>query len=323
MPKVSVIIPVFGVERYISRCAVSLFEQTLDDIEYIFIDDCSTDNSVNVLKETLEKYPQRTDQVRIVRMQYNIGQAGVRKFGISIATGEYIAFCDSDDWISLEMYQSMYEYASQGDYDMVVCDFVTSGDGTETIHKGVNSSTDRLPFLRDMMAQKCSWSLCNKLIRRNLFHRAIEHFPVSNQGEDMAMVIQLAYGCNKIGYLDSAYYFYYQNPSSITKIITLQSYKNRYIQFQNNLSIVSTFLASKEEFKQLRADLTALQFFGNSKLWPLIKENESYYTLWNRTATGLLWKVIVSRKIRMGNKIKFLLTCLRLFPQQKDFNNAK
>lgn len=314
MPKVSVIVPVFGVEDYISRCAVSLFEQTLDDIEYIFIDDCSLDNSVEVLKEALEKYPQRTEQVRIVRMQYNTGQAGVRKFGVSIATGEYIAFCDSDDWVSLEMYQSMYDYACKGDYDIVVCDFVSSGGGTEDIHKGVLSSTDRLPFLRDMMAQKCSWSLCNKLIKRDLFHRAIEYFPVSNQGEDMAMVIQLAYGCNKIGYIDSAYYYYYQNPSSITKKVTLQSYKNRYIQFQNNLTIVSTFLASKEDFKELRQELTALQFFGNSKLWPLLKEKKSYYALWSRSASGLLWKVIMCSHIRIGNKIKYLLTCLRLYP---------
>lgn len=323
MPKVSVIIPVFGVEHYISRSAASLFEQTLDDIEYIFIDDCSTDNSVEVLNETLEKYPQRTEQVRIVKMQYNTGQAGVRKYGIFLATGEYIAFCDSDDWVSLDMYQSMYEYASQGDYDMVVCDFVTSGDGVETVHKGVLSSTDRLAFLKDMMAQKCSWSLCNKLIKRDLFHQAIEHFPVSNQGEDMAMVMQLTYGCNKIGHIDSTYYYYYQNPSSITKKVTFQSYKNRYIQFQNNLTIVSTFLASKEEFKQLRTGLTALQFFGNSKLWPLIKENRSYYTLWNRIASGMLWKVIVCRNIRMGNKIRYLLTCLRLFPKMNDLPNDK
>jgi glycosyltransferase involved in cell wall biosynthesis len=317
MPKVSVIIPVFGVERFISRCAVSLFEQTLDDIEYIFIDDCSTDNSLQVLLEILEKYPHRVEQTRIVKMQYNTGQAGVRRYGVSIASGEYLAFCDSDDWVSLEMYRSMYDYASQGDYDMVVCDFVSSGDGKEKVHKGAISSTDRIQFLKGMLTYKNSWSLCNKLVRRELFYQAIEFFPVSNQGEDMSMVIQLTYGCKRIGYINSAYYFYFQNPESITKKVTFQSYKNRYVQFHNNLTTVCTFLVSKGEYKQLRSATNALRFFGNIKLWPLIKEDKSYYLLWDVEASYLFWKIIFSRHITTRNKGKYLLTCLRVYPKKK------
>ena len=79
MPKVSVIIPVYGVEKYISRCARSLFEQTLDDIEYIFVDDCTKDNSIGVLQEVLEQYPQRREQTRIVKLLVNSGQAGRSK----------------------------------------------------------------------------------------------------------------------------------------------------------------------------------------------------------------------------------------------------
>ena len=81
MPKVSVIIPVYGVEKYIERCARSLFEQTLDDIEYLFIDDCTPDKSVDILKHVLEEYPQRKSQVVIHRMEKNSGQAAVRKWG--------------------------------------------------------------------------------------------------------------------------------------------------------------------------------------------------------------------------------------------------
>ena len=81
MPKVSVIIPVYGVEKYIERCARSLFEQTLDDIEYLFIDDCTPDRSIEVLKSILEEYPNRKEQVIIHRMEQNSGQAAVRKWG--------------------------------------------------------------------------------------------------------------------------------------------------------------------------------------------------------------------------------------------------
>ena len=79
MPKISVIIPVYKVEQFIERCAISLFEQTLDDIEYLFIDDCSPDNSVEIIKNVLMRYETRKDSVRIISMQKNCGQAAVRK----------------------------------------------------------------------------------------------------------------------------------------------------------------------------------------------------------------------------------------------------
>ena len=81
MPKVSVIVPVYGVEKYMERCARSLFEQTLDDIEYLFIDDCTPDRSIEILQQVLEEYPHRKPQVTIHRMEQNSGQAAVRKWG--------------------------------------------------------------------------------------------------------------------------------------------------------------------------------------------------------------------------------------------------
>ena len=79
MPKVSVIVPVFGVEKYIERCARSLFEQTLDDMEFIFVDDCTPDCSIEILKDVLSSYPQRQVQTRIYRMPCNSGLHNVRK----------------------------------------------------------------------------------------------------------------------------------------------------------------------------------------------------------------------------------------------------
>ena len=107
MPKVSVIIPVYGVEKYIERCARSLFEQTLDDIEYLFIDDCTPDRSVEILKQVLDEYPHRKNQVIIHRMEKNSGQAAVRKWGMLNVAGEYVIHCDSDDWVDIYMYEAM------------------------------------------------------------------------------------------------------------------------------------------------------------------------------------------------------------------------
>lgn len=118
-PKVSVIIPIYNVEKYIDRCARSLFEQTLEDIEYIFIDDCTPDKSVDILESVLKEYPHRIPQTQIIRLPKNIGAANVRKKGILLATGEYVIQCDSDDWVEKDMYELMYNKALSEDLDMI------------------------------------------------------------------------------------------------------------------------------------------------------------------------------------------------------------
>ena len=123
MPKVSVIIPIYSVEKYIEKCAHSLFKQTLDDIEYIFIDDCTPDHSIEIIKDVLEQYPHRKKQTRIVRMPMNSGIGAVRKHGIQLATGDYIIHCDSDDWVDVTMYENMYKKALEENLDIVFCDY--------------------------------------------------------------------------------------------------------------------------------------------------------------------------------------------------------
>lgn len=128
MPKVSVIIPVYRTEKYIERCVRSLFNQTLDEIEYLFIDDCSPDNSIKILNNVLEDYPHRKEQVIIHRMSRNSGQAIVRNWGMQNATGEYVIHCDSDDWVDADMYRAMYDKAVEEHSDVVICDYaITNG----------------------------------------------------------------------------------------------------------------------------------------------------------------------------------------------------
>jgi glycosyltransferase involved in cell wall biosynthesis len=123
IPKISIIIPVFRVEKYIERCVRSLFEQTLDDIEYIFINDCTPDNSMMILSNLIEQYPYRKSQVKIIHHTINKGVSAARNAGLKTATGEYIIHCDSDDWVEKDMYESLYDKAIAEDADMVGCDF--------------------------------------------------------------------------------------------------------------------------------------------------------------------------------------------------------
>lgn len=98
--KVSIIVPVYGVERYIANCCRSLFSQSYEDIEYIFVNDCTKDDSIEVIKDTLDCFPKRRQQVRIIDNERNMGSGATRQRGIDEATGDYMMFVDSDDMLA-------------------------------------------------------------------------------------------------------------------------------------------------------------------------------------------------------------------------------
>ena len=122
-PLISVVIPVYNAEKFIEKCVRSLFEQTFDQVEYIFVDDCSTDNSIAILQSLIDKCQNRADNVIIINNKVNQGVAVARNIGLSNAKGKYIIFCDSDDWIDPQMLQKMYSIALGTDADVVMCDF--------------------------------------------------------------------------------------------------------------------------------------------------------------------------------------------------------
>ena len=119
MVKVSVIVPVYNVEKYIRKCMESLVNQTLKEIEIIVVNDGTKDNSMNIVKEFKEKYP---DKIVCLEKE-NGGLSDARNFAIPFAKGEYIAFLDSDDYVEKNMYEDMYELAKKENSDMVECDF--------------------------------------------------------------------------------------------------------------------------------------------------------------------------------------------------------
>ena len=101
--KVSILVPIYNVEKFFSRCLESLFNQTYQNIEYVFVNDCTPDNSMVVLHNFMEKYPSRAKLVRIIENTNNCGIAIVRNTLIKNATGDYVLFVDSDDWIEEDM----------------------------------------------------------------------------------------------------------------------------------------------------------------------------------------------------------------------------
>ena len=276
MPKVSVIIPVYGVEKYIERCARSLFEQTLDDIEYLFVDDCTPDKSIEILMKVLDKYPERSGQVVIHRMEQNSGQAIVRKWGMQNAKGEYVIHCDSDDWIDIDMYKSMYEKGKEENADIVVCDYKI----TDGLHSQTKKGLYRIEnCLSDMMYSKISWSLWNKLVKRIVYKDNIK-YSENNVGEDMALVLQMMRRANRISYIQEGYYHYFYNPISTMNRHDKKNQLDKYNQMYANIKIIENDFKDKDFGFDVNRRLNAMKFYCQILLIPIL--NKEMISLWKK-----------------------------------------
>ena len=220
-PKVSVIVPVYKAEKYIERCVKSLFEQTLSDLEYIFVDDYSPDKSIEVMQKVLEDYPHRKPQVKLIKHEINQGVAAARQHGMELATGEYIIHCDPDDWAELTMYEELYQNARNSNADLVWCDFYreTESDGVKIECQIINPVTkDNL--LNNLCRGKIYGATWNKLIKREILKQyGIAFIPNLNVCEDLWLIIQLLNNDITISYLNRPLYHYdfLSNPNSIIR----------------------------------------------------------------------------------------------------------
>lgn len=219
--KVSIIIPVYGVERYIERCAHSLFGQTMDEnIEFIFVNDCTKDRSIEILKNVIEKYPNRKDQVKIIRHEQNLGVSQSRQDGLEAALGEYIIYCDPDDWVELDMYEQLYNKAKEMDSDIIICDYIEERSTRSNI---IIQNIPLKEYLVKDVAMGCFHMSCwNKLISRSFIEKGgIKFIKGGTMLEDLAFNLPLIYSTNKIAKLNYAPYHYNVDiPNSIVKRIT-------------------------------------------------------------------------------------------------------
>lgn len=313
MPKVSVIIPVYGVEKYIERCARSLFEQTLDDIEFIFINDCTPDNSINVLETTLSEYPNRKHQVRIINQPRNMGAAQARKDGILAADGEYVIQCDSDDWVDPNMYFDMLKQAETTGADLVMCKKINMSDGKRntTITDTIVDNKEQMISL--IISGKTSVSLCCRLVRKQLFLDKRFIFPSSHMKEDTVISAQLAYLSNKSTSVDGPYYYYFSNPNSVCQSITEEACVKRWSESKRNTDILIKFLGQENILNQYSSELKLLKFQVKGFLLPLLKRDLKYWKEWKQTYPEINISILFNKKISFGLRMVHLLTLLRIY----------
>lgn len=224
MAKISIIVPIYNVEKYIERCARSLFEQTLDDIEYIFVNDCSPDKSIEVLKSILKEYPQRIPFVHIVDHNVNKGLTKTRNTGLAIATGEFIAHCDSDDWVDCDMYRQLYEHAIKTNSDIVYSDLYLVYENKKVIYNSANYNVEKKELLNNYISSVWT-SLVNMIVKRDIYlsHnlKSPEHICYC---EDFWLSVRLFYYSKTITKICKPFYYYDQcNNQSIMH--NLNAYK--------------------------------------------------------------------------------------------------
>lgn len=308
MPKVSVIIPVYGVEKYIERCARSLFEQTLDDIEYIFVDDCSPDKSIaileNIIKEYLPRLKKEHKNVRIERLSKNCGLPNVRRYGINLATGDYIAHCDSDDWVDVHMYEEMYNKAIEEDADVVVCDFCSTDCENEQYSKGLISK-ERENVIVDVLLWRIAGCLWNKLVRRKEYTDYDLIYPTHNMGEDAALIVQILWNAKRISYLPEPFYYYYMNQTSITKYVSDDNkIRQRFLQATANVEIIEQFLVDKATGK-IKDALTKYIFEQSYLIVSLAMKNKEDLSIWRRSVGKIRSRVYKCSYLSIKNKLVF------------------
>jgi glycosyltransferase involved in cell wall biosynthesis len=209
--KVSIIIPIYNVEQYIAECTYSLFKQTYPNIEFIFVDDASPDNSIPILEKIIEEYNNRKEQIILIRKEKNEGSVRVRKTGIEKATGDYIICADSDDWLELNMIEKMIEKAVQENADIVWCDYFEN----KKYRKACPRTDDKIEILKGFLNFDLHSSLCNKLVKREIYRNNI-YFPNAMQNEDCVISIQNLFYAKKISFINEALYHYRINSGSLS-----------------------------------------------------------------------------------------------------------
>ena len=270
---VSIIVPIYNVEKYIERCVRSLFEQTLDNIEYIFVDDGSPDQSMVIVRQLIKEYKDKDLTIKIVTHKQNKGLPSARNSGLAYATGDYIFHCDSDDWMEKDAMEKMFQAAQNAKADIVWCDWFLSFRNNERTMRQKGNETP-IDCIKAMLAGGMKYNVWNKLVKRSIYLNNKITFPDGfGMGEDMTMIQVFAYA-KKVCYVPEALYHYIQlNTAAFTKTASevhlsqVIHNANRTIEFIQN-----RYGEALEE---------ELQFFKlNIKLPFLITNDKNSYLRW-------------------------------------------
>ena len=231
--EISVIVPVYKVEKYLCRCIENILIQSFADFELVLVDDGSPDASGAIC----DQYAQKDSRIQVIHQQ-NGGAAAARNVGLDSAKGNWITFIDSDDWVHPDYLFLLYKVAIKEIADVVACRYDLVDDDTAVDDKSMNptySREDREEYwIHDRVGAVVPWG---KLYRRELFTEL--RFPVGKTAEDEYVTYKILFGCKKLVVINNALYRYYVNKNSVSR--------NNYIQRLPD--VLEAFKFHEEYFK--------------------------------------------------------------------------
>lgn len=314
--EVSVLVPVYNVSKFIEQCLRTLFGQTYDNIQYIFVNDCTPDQSIEIIQKVLNEYPQRKEHVKIINHDKNRGLAAARNTGIENAEGEYILHVDSDDYIELDMVEIMFKKAKEEDADIVVCDFNIKWKKTHKIaHQHFFCKNQ---YLQDILNTKAMPGVVNKLIKRSLYlENGIFPFEGINLGEDYVTTPKLISKARHISKVNKPLYHYIQyNEGSYTAIMNQKAIDDLWFV----LNELYNYFKSTNEFSTLKKDLLKGQLI--KKLDVVCKVNSQkrreIFDSFSEANTvlseaDLSFHQVITFKLCTGNQYQLLSLYLRVY----------
>lgn len=235
--KISIIIPIYNVAPYLERCLKSLSVQScIKDLEFIFVEDGSTDNSYQILNSSIERFSFIRDNIKIIRNAKNLGVAYSRKIGVLNATADYIGSCDPDDWVEANMYEKLFQATENGKNDIVVCNYWRETNiSTEVKFNPSSTPQDSL---------KNSWKLNYfpvgfpfQIIRKQLLLKSFSVLWPTLHGEDNYTQRLVYYYAKNIQFIPDVLYHYDKTVSTSITHSTLYT-KQEFSKHVKNINII-------------------------------------------------------------------------------------
>lgn len=229
-PLISVTVPIYKAEKYLSQCIDSLIAQTLEDIEIILVDDGSPDRCGDICDE----YAQKDSRIKVIH-KTNGGSASARQAGLDISSGLYYIVCDADDWIEPDMYEELYRIAQEKNADIVISGYIANyPDGSEVPNPTYTYTTQE-QYIADVLSRQTDPGTCNKLIRMDLLRKYNLSYEIGiNLGEDALILYKLLKHPLNIQSTPMAFYHYRRNilSKSYTNHITIETLQQlEYIEY--------------------------------------------------------------------------------------------
>lgn len=281
-PKISIIVPCYGVEKYLDRCLSSIINQTFSDLEIILVDDCSPDNTPQICDEWAKK----DSRIKVVHKGKNEGLGFARNTGLKIASGEYVAFVDSDDFVDITMYETLYKATNDGTIDVVYCGLrIERKDGTwqcfhdfDTITLFDSNKAGRvaLSFIHQSeltLQQRLFMSVWHGLYKRRLIQELNLQFYSEREilSEDLPFQIEFCMNASLIKFIPDYLYTYCFNETSLTKTFKLSKFSAAF-KLRNLLLMLAphypdtVFFIDAEFYGRIRYLIRDLIFSTNHSL---------------------------------------------------------